>query len=439
MEAEASALTVDMLVAAGVLVAIYTLIFSDIIHRTSAAVIGAVVMIIAGMLMGFYTQKAALLAIDANTILLLFGMMVVVEILRPTGGFEYAAIRMAKLARGSPRLLLVYLCLAVSVISMFLDNVTTIVIFAPLTLLITRILDINPMPYLVAEAMLSNVGGTATLVGDPPNIMIGSATDISFNEFLIHLGPPIAVVWLFSTALLLFIFRRQLVKGRRSQHIDLDEKRAIKDMPGLKRGLFGLALIIALFFTHRAFHVYPAFAVFIGLALMLALSRPKPEALLREVHWSLLLFFAGLFVVVGGVEASGLLALLGEELAVLADDPGQLLLTALVVMWSAALISAIVDNIPFTVTMIPILLGLERQGMDIMPLWWALALGVGLGGNGTHIGATANIFVVSELDECGIPEARVSPLQWLRMGLPIMLASLIVASILFVLLFDFLR
>jgi len=439
MDTDPNSLTTDMLVAAGVMVAIYALIFSDVIHRTSAAIIGAVVMITVGMLMGFYSQVAALMAIDANTILLLFGMMVVVEILRPTGGFEYAAIRMAKLARGSPKLLLIYLCLAVSVISMFLDNVTTIVIFAPLTLLITRILDVNPMPYLVAEAMLSNIGGTATLVGDPPNIMIGSATDISFNQFLVHMGPPIAVVWLFSTALLLFMFRRQLVTGGRGRHIDLDERRAIKDAPALKRGLFGLALIILLFFTHRTFHVYPAFAVLIGLAVMLALTRPKPETLLREVHWALLVFFAGLFVIVGGVEASGLLSMLGHELAVLAGDPGQLLLTALVVMWAAAFLSAIVDNIPFTVTMIPIILGLEQQGVHVLPLWWALALGVGLGGNGTYIGATANIIVVSELDDSGIPDARVSPMQWLRIGLPTMLLSLSVASVLFVLFFDFLR
>ncbi|MBT8099355.1 MAG: citrate transporter, partial [Gammaproteobacteria bacterium] len=302
-----------MMVAAGVLIAIYILIFSDIIHRTSAAVIGAVAMITTGMLMGFYSQEEALRSIDANTILLLFGMMVVVEILRPTGGFGYVAIRIAKMAGGSPRLLLVYLGLAVSVISMFLDNVTTIVIFAPLTLLITRILDLNPMPYLVAEAMLSNIGGTATLVGDPPNIMIGSATDIGFNEFLFHLGPPIAVVWLFSTALVLILFRRELVSVDGGKLVDLDERRAIKDARGLKRGLFGLSVIILLFFTHRSFHVYPAFAVFIGLALMLALTRPKPETLLREVHWALLVFFAGLFVIGGGVEASGLLDLLGEE------------------------------------------------------------------------------------------------------------------------------
>lgn len=426
-----------MYIAAGILIAAYALIFSEVMHRASAAIVGAVVMIGVGMARGFYSQEAALAAIDANTMFLLLGMMLVVAMLRPTGAFEYAAVRLTKLAGGRPALLMVYLSLAVSVISMFLDNVTTIIMFAPLTVLITRILRLNPMPYLIAEAMLSNIGGAATLVGDPPNIMIGSAGGLSFTQFLVHMGSPIALVWVSTTALLLLLFRKQLKTVPGGKPLDLDEGRAIKDMTGVKRSLTALGLIIALFFTHHRLHMYPAFAAFIGFALALVLLRPSPDKLFREVNWSILAFFAGLFVIVGGVEGSGLLDLVGYKLAGMAKDPGQLMVAALLLMWISAALSAVVDNIPFTVAMIPIILGLESQGVNITPLWWALAFGVGLGGNGTHVAATANIIVVTESENCGVPGARITPRRWLQFGLPVTFFSLVVASLVYVSFFEF--
>ncbi|MGB5368441.1 MAG: ArsB/NhaD family transporter [Polyangiales bacterium] len=437
MDVAATSLDANMYIAAGIMLAAYVLIFSEVLHRASAAIIGAVVMIGVGMARGFYSEEAALAAIDANTIFLLLGMMLVVAMLRPTGAFEYAAVRLTKLAGGRPILLMVYLGLAVSVISMFLDNVTTIIMFAPLTVLITRILKLNPMPYLVAEAMLSNIGGAATLVGDPPNIMIGSAGGLSFNDFLLHMGWPIAIVWVCAMGLLMFLFRRQLTSDRVVKPIDLDEGRAIRDMPALKRILVALGLIIVLFFTHHRLHMYPAFAAFVGLALALALLRPSPDKLFGELNWSVLVFFTGLFIIVGGVEGSGLLDLVGYKLAGLAKAPGELLSAALLLMWISAALSAVVDNIPFTVAMIPIIGGLETQGVNITPLWWALAFGVALGGNGTHIAATANIIVVTELENCGIPGARVTPRNWLRFGLPVTFLSLVVASLLYATFFDF--
>ncbi len=427
----------NMIVATSVLAIAYALIFTDVIHRTSAAIIGSVVMVGVGMWMGFYTQEDALTAIDGNTILLLLAMMIVVALLRPTGVFEFVAIRIAKLTGGNSKLLLLYLTFAVSVISTILDNVTTVIVFAPLTILITRILHLNPMPYLMAEAMLSNVGGIATLVGDPPNIIIGSAAGIDFTRFLVHMGPPIALVWIVTTALILFLFRKELPKGDGAMLIDLDEGQAIIDAAGLKRMLVVIAVIILLFFVHHRLHVYPAFVALIGLALALALLRPKPELLLSEVNWSVLVFFAGLFVIVGGVESSGLFDLIGDSVAGMARDPAALLITALSLMWIAAILSAIVDNIPFTVAMIPIILGLESQNVNVTPLWWALAIGVGLGGNGTHIGATANVVVVAVSEECGIPDARISPRIWLRTGLPTMFVSLIAASLVYAVFFDF--
>lgn len=427
----------NMMVAAGILIVAYALIFTEVIHRTSAAIIGSVVMVGAGMAMGFYSQEDALAAIDGNTILLLMAMMIVVALLRPTGVFDFAAIRITKLTHGNSKLLLIYLSLAVSVISMFLDNVTTVIIFAPLTVLIARILRLNPMPYLIAEAMLSNIGGVATLVGDPPNIMIGSAANIDFTRFLVHMGPPVAIIWIVTSTLLLLMFRKELPQGNGVKAIDLDESKAIKDLAGLKRMLVVIAVVITLFFVHHRLHIYPAFAALIGLALGVALLRPKPEVFLSEVNWSVLVFFAGLFIIVGGVESSGLLDIVGDSIAAMAQDPAALLMTALILMWIAAILSAAIDNIPFTVAMIPVILGLESQNVNVTPLWWALAIGVGLGGNGTYLGATANIVVVAVSEECGVPDARISARKWLRIGLPTMFVSLIVASIVYAVFFEF--
>ncbi|MES9987531.1 MAG: ArsB/NhaD family transporter [Candidatus Thiodiazotropha endolucinida] len=420
-------ITSEMWASAIVLVLSYVLIFSEKMHRTIAAILGAVVMIGIGMLMGFYSQEAAILAVDGNTILLLAAMMMLVALLRPTGAFDFAAVHITHWANGNPKLLLIYLSLAVSVISMILDNVTTVIVFAPLTVLICRLLKINPMPYLMAEAMLSNIGGAATLVGDPPNLMIGSAADISFNSFLVHMGLPVLVVWIGTVGLMLYLFRNQLRSGGEDPR-KLVVTHAIKDAQGLKRILFALGVVVVLFFVHHNLHLLPAYASFIGVSIALFSMRPDVEKLFGSVNWSVLFFFAGLFIIVGGVESSGLLDLFGHKLAMLAEDPAMLMLTGLLLMWVAAILSAVVDNIPFTVTMIPIILGLESSGVNIAPLWWALALGVGLGGNGTHLGATANIIAVSESEKSGMPEARISPMIWMRTGLPVMFFGLLLAS-----------
>lgn len=427
----------NMFIAASILAGTYILIFSEVIHRTSAALLGAVIMVAVGMVFGFYGQQAAMLAIDANTILLLGAMMMLVAMLRPTGAFEYTAVVIARFSANDPRRLLVYLSLAVSLISMVLDNVTTIIVFAPLTVLIARILQLNPLPFLMSEAILSNVGGASTLVGDPPNIMIGSAAGINFSEFLVHMGPPIAVVWLGTVGLLLLTFRRQLRPHNhalKTEHFDL--RTAIKDHGALWRVLLALALVMVLFFVHHHMDMFPAFAALIGMTLGLMLLRPEPDQLFGEVNWSVLMFFASLFVIVGGVEASGLLHLLGGQLAAVAHEPEKLLMAGLILMWVAAALSAVIDNIPFTVTMIPIILGLQAQGADIAPLWWALAIGVGLGGNSTHIGATANLIAVTEAENCGIKGARISPLAWMRVGIPVTLVGLVLASVVYTVFFD---
>ena len=438
METVSNTITTEMWIAAAVLVVAYALIFSEVIHRTIAGVIGAVVMILTGMYFGFYSQAEAVEAIDANTMFLLMGMMTLVVMLKPTGGFEYLAIRMAKLSRGSPRLLLIYISTAVTVISLFLDNVTTVLVFAPLTVVIARLLSINPVPYLIAEALLSDTGGVATLVGDPPNVMIGSAAGIDFNQFLFHMGPIIFVCWVITLGLMLLLFRKELSQKIEGV-LDLDETKVLKDPKTLMAVSASIAVVILLFFIHHHYHLFPGFVSWIGVAVALALVRPDTEELLKGLDWSVLLFFAGLFIIVGGVEGSGLLDLLGLELAEIAKNPENLLMTALVIMWVSAFLSAIVDNIPFTVTMIPIISHLETQGVDVMPLWWALALGVGLGGNGSHIGSTANVICVAEAERTGIAEYRITPLYWLRKGTPVMIATLMISSLLLTVFFDYYR
>lgn len=426
----------SMWIATAILVGAYVMIFSEHLHRTYAALAGAVAMIGVGGWLGFYSQEEALRSIDANTIVLLMGMMLLVALLRATGLFEYLAIRIAKASGGSPVRLMIYLAVATSFLSMILDNVTTVIIFAPLTILVTRLLKLNPAPFLIAQAMMSNIGGAATLVGDPPNIMIGSAADIDFVTFLINMAPLIAAPWLVSLLLILFIFRKDLRPATDSPvHIDLDEDKAIREPVLMRRMLFVMGLVVILFFVHHRLHFYPSFVTLIGLALALVIARPHADKLVGEVDWSILLFFASLFVIVGGVEATGLLALIGGKVAEAARDPSMLLLTALALMWIAAILSALIDNIPFTVTMIPIISALSAEGIDVYPLWWALAIGVALGGNGTHIGATANIVVVAQAERSGLPNARITPLQWLRIGLPVMISGLVVASLAFALVY----
>ena len=345
---------------------------------------------------------------------------------------------MAKLSRGSPRLLLIYISTVVTIISLFLDNVTTVLVFAPLTVVIARLLAISPVPYLMAEALLSDTGGVATLVGDPPNVMIGSAAGIDFNQFLFHMGPIIFVSWLVTLALMMVLFRTEMAQ-KIDGVLDLDESRVLKDKKTLIAVSFSIGVVILLFFIHHHFDFFPGFVAWIGVALALALVRPDPEELLKGIDWPVLVFFAGLFIIVGGVEGSGLLDLLGLELAEIAKQPEHMVMTALVIMWVSAFLSAVVDNIPFTVTMIPIIAGLESQGVDVMPLWWALALGVGLGGNGSHIGSTANVVCVAEAERSGVPEYRITPWFWLKKGTPVMLSTLAISSVLMVVFFDYYR
>lgn len=422
------------LVSALIFIGTFTFILLEKAHRTIVALAGASTMVVVGIGMGFYSQEAALASIDFNTLGLLLGMMILVSMLARTGFFAYVATVTAKRSKGNPWYLLLILGTITTFLSMFLDNVTTIVLIAPVTVLIAEILGISPVPLLMAEALLSDTGGVATLVGDPPNVMIGSAAGLSFNDFLIHLAPIVIVAWLVALLLLRFLFRHELAQKPRNIEAlaKLDENLALHDRQALVKILIVLGGVIMLFFLHNRLHLQPAFVALLGASVAFVWVQPDVDQVLKDVEWSVLLFFAALFVTVGGLQSSGLLNLLAEDITALAGQ--QLLLTGVVLIWVSALISAAVDNIPFTIVMIPIIQDLGATGVNITPLWWALALGAGFGGNGTPIGSTANVVTISVSEKTASPiTARI----WMKTGLPVMVATCLVGTALYALTFRF--
>jgi Na+/H+ antiporter NhaD/arsenite permease-like protein len=420
------------LISALIFVGTFALILSEKAHRTIIAVAGASIMVIAGISMGFYSQEEALASIDFNTLGLLFGMMILVSMLARTGFFQYLATFTAKRSNGNPWYLLLLLGSVTTLLSMFLDNVTTIILIAPVTVLIAEILGISPVPLLIAEALLSDTGGVATLIGDPPNVMIGSAASLSFNDFLIHLAPIVIVAWLVALILLCFLFRREL--AQKPSNIEalmkLDENAALHDRKSLIRILIVLGGVILLFFLHNWLHLRPAFVALLGASAALVWVQPNVDEVLRDVEWSVLLFFAALFATVGGLQASGLLNWLAEHITAMAS--WDLLLMGLALIWTSAILSAIVDNVPFTIVMIPLIQDLGATGINVTPLWWALALGAGFGGNGTPIGSTANVITIAISEKTQTP---ITARTWMKTGLPVMVATCIVGTILFVLTF----
>ena len=429
-------MTLSQIIAAGIFVTTFIVILSERLHRTIAALTGAAVMLIAGMSLGFYTQEQALAAIDFNTLGLLLGMMILVRMLQQTGFFQYLAIRVAKRSRGNPLVLFVALGTLTTVLSMFLDNVTTVVLIAPVTILIAEILGISPIPMLMAEALLSDTGGVATLVGDPPNVIIGSAAGFSFVSFLAHRAPLVVVAWLVALLVLWLVFRREL--GARPANVDallqLDANAGLHDRVALRKILLTLGGVIVLFFFQGALHVAPGVIALGGATAALLWVRPDVDETLQRVEWSVLLFFSALFVTAGGLEASGVLGLIADRVAGLAD--ANLLGASLLMLWVAASLSAVVDNIPFTIAMIPVIERLSHLGVNPIPLWWALALGAGFGGNGTPIGSTANVVTVALSEKTRTP---ITTRIWLRSGLPVMLVTCVAASLLFVLLFGWMQ
>ena len=429
------------MVASGVVLGLTFLgIFTEGVHhmeRSKMAALGAVAMVIVGQVFGFYSPVDAVAAVDWNVIFLLAAMMTIVSIMIPTGGFNWLAYKLAEMSKGRLFLMLVLLGTAVTVLSLLLDNVTTVVIFGPLIILIAKAQKVSPVPYLLAAALLSDTGGVGTLVGDPPNIMIGSAGDIDFNTFIERMGGIVFVAWLSILFGLKFLFRKELSvapAGAFHEHVE------IKDKYMWKSSIVVLLLMVVLFTLHDRLGWDAWFVAVLGLTALIFTSRHLlMDHAMEHVELTLLMFFIGLFMVIGGVEHSEFLKWLGQFIEPFVER--DLLLATVVLMWVAAVLSALIDNIPFTAAMIPIILGLEQRGINVTPLWWGLAMGVGLGGNGTHIGSTANVFIVTISERLARqendPSLAITPGVWFRKGTPMMLLSLLAATVVFVLFFGF--
>lgn len=400
----------------------YAVIVSEKIHRTVAAFMGAALVVVTGIL----NPEKAVHAIDFNTIGLLVGMMLIVGITRQTGVFEFLAIKAAKKSNGEPIRILAALCLVTAVLSAFLDNVTTVLLIVPVTFAIANQLEITPMPFLIAEIISSNIGGTATLIGDPPNIMIGSATSLGFMDFVFNLTPVIVVIYVLTIFCLQLIYRKQMVVKPELQGniMKLNEQDEIKDQALLRKCLAVLFFTVLGFVIHQYIHLESSVIALSGASLLLLVTREDPEHSLHAVEWPVIFFFVGLFVVVGALEEVGVIEAVARWS--LEVTGGNMIPTGMLILWLSAIASAFVDNIPFVATMIPLIQDMGRLGgiADLNFLWWSLSLGACLGGNGTVIGASANVVVIGMAEKRG---QHISFIGYMKIAFPLMLMSIVVS------------
>jgi len=421
-------------VAVTILLLVYGVIMAEKFNRAVLSLLGAGLMILCGVL----NQQQAVAGIDFNTIGLLTGMMVIVAISQKTGMFQYVAIKAAKLVKGEPWWILVMLSMVTAVFSALLDNVTTVLLIAPVTLLITDALDVRPYPYLFALILSSNIGGTSTLIGDPPNIMIGSAAHLSFSDFLVNLTPIIPVIFIVCIAVIWFMFGRDLhaTDEKKALIMQFDENAAIKDVVLLKKSLSVLFAVIVGFTMSHRLHLEPATIAMFGAAVLLLLQtfgqsaeakEHAYESIMAEVEWTTIFFFVGLFIIVTGVEHTGIIGVLAKETLALTD--GNLAATTATVLWVSAIASSLIDNIPFVATMIPLIHSMAPTfggPAAIEPLWWALALGACLGGNGSLIGASANLIVAGFAQRAGEP---IAFLTFMKHAFALMLLTIAISHV----------
>ncbi|MDQ6951478.1 MAG: ArsB/NhaD family transporter [Mariprofundales bacterium] len=420
--------------AIAILLAVYAVIMMEKFNRAVLSLLGAGIMILCGVL----NQEQAIAGVDFNTIGLLTGMMVIVAISQKTGMFQYVAIRAAKLVKGDPWGVLVMLSVVTALFSAFLDNVTTVLLIAPVTLLITDALDVKPYPFLFSEILASNIGGTATLIGDPPNIMIGSQAGLTFYDFLVNLAPIIPLIMLTTMACIWVIFRRDIHASREARELimEFNERDALKNIPLLKKSLSVLGMVLIGFTTAHELHLEPASIAMFGAALLLLLQtwscdleekNHAFEGVMAEVEWTTIFFFVGLFIIVTGAEHTGIIAFLADKMLELTK--GDFNATVAAVLWTSAIASAVIDNIPFVATMIPMIHDMAPTfgGAEaIRPLWWALALGACLGGNGSLIGASANLIVAGFAQRAGHP---ISFFTFIKHAFLLMILSIVIAQI----------
>ncbi|ADR18434.1 ArsB/NhaD family transporter [Calditerrivibrio nitroreducens] len=425
--------------ATAILIFTYILIISEKVNKTIVSIFGASLMIMLHLVdqkEAFYVEE---LGVDWNVIFLLISMMIIINIMKPTGFFEYIAIKSAKFGKGDPIKIMLTFAMVTAVLSAFLDNVTTVLLIAPVSLLIADALEISPIPFLIVEALASNIGGTATLIGDPPNIMIGSKAKLGFVDFLLHLTPVVLIAMFVFLLIVKLIFKTKLkISDDKKQRIlSMDESKAIKDPVLLSKSLFVLGLVLSGFVLHGILHYEPATIALFGAGLLLLLAGiHDPHHIFSEIEWSTIFFFIGLFIIIGGVVKVGLIKLISVKILEITN--GNLMATSMLIIWFSAFASAFIDNIPYVATMNPLIINMAAQlwpdekGLallhhpELLPLWWSLALGACLGGNGTMIGASANVIVVGIANKAG---EKITFLRFLKYGMPTMVLTVIVSSV----------
>ena len=397
-------------------------IMTEKLHRTVAAVAGALLLLLTGVL----SVESGFSYVDLNTLGVLIGMMLFVAVVKNSGIFEYIAIKAAKIAKGRPWPLMVLFALITAVLSAFLDNVTTVLLIGPMTLAITSMLRINPIPFFMTQIMASNIGGTATLIGDPPNIMIGSAAGLSFTDFITNTGVAVLFVLAATIVCFYFIYGRKLhVEPEAMDSIlQLDENKAIKDRSLLIKSVVMILLVVFGFVFHSQLHLESCTIALTAAAVMLLIGRQDVEEIVAGVEWTTILFFTGLFIVVGGLQETGVIQILANGLMDLTE--GHMTLTILLILWVSAIVSSFLDNIPFVATLIPLILTMQSSGVDVTPLWWAVSLGACLGGNGTLIGASANVVLSGISNRHGFPITFAS---YFKVGFPLMLVSVAISTV----------
>lgn len=391
-------------------------IMTERVHRMTAALAGAVVMIVLGVM----DIETSIKYIDADTICILVSMMIFVAVVKKSGLFEYIAVKAAKLSGGRPWVIMISFMLITAVLSAFLDNVTTVLLVGPMTFAVTKALKLDPVPFIITEIMASNIGGTGTLIGDPPNIMIGSSAHLSFVDFILNVGPPVLVVLGATITSFYFIYGRKYPKVAEDfqELMIMDESKKIRDRTLMIKSVVMIVLLITAFSCQDLLGLSSAVIALFFAVVMLLIGKQEIDRVIDEVEWPSIVFFIGLFIVVGGLQDSGVISLLAN--LIVDATAGRPVMTMIIVLWSSALLSSFLDNIPFVATMIPLILTIESMGVTIEPLWWALSLGACLGGNGTLIGASANVVLSGIAARQGY---HVRFREYMKVGFPLMLMS----------------
>ena len=413
---------VSQIVAVAVFVVVMITIMTEKLHRSLAAITGAMI-VLALHVMPF---DAAMEHIDFNTLGVLLGMMLFVSVVKLSGVFEFLAIKCARLAKGDPWKIMLLFVLLTAVLSAFLDNVTTVLLIGPMTLTVCKLLDVNPIPFFMTEILASNIGGTATLIGDPPNIMIGSAAGYSFFDFILYDAPAVTIILVAILGVFYALYGRKMNVDdeHKARIMELDEHAQIKNRRLLKQSVVMTALVVVGFMAHGALGLESCIIALGAAGIIMLISGESIEEALSNVEWTTLSFFAGLFVIVGALAETGVIGMLANGL--IDASGGNVFITMLVLLIGSAVISSFLDNIPFVATMIPILLAMESTGMDVTPLWWAVSLGACLGGNGTLIGASANV-VLSDISKKHGHEITFA--KFFKTGFPIMLLTILIAGV----------